>query len=108
SLWEYVFHLQITATIIALVSTVTPALGAFTWYGYSSSIDQTHVLQVIHGLRDGSLHQVVLPYVAGIISFPSFHGATAIVNAYSLRRHRHWFWPFVILDTMMIFSTITT
>jgi hypothetical protein len=108
SLWEYAFHFQVTAAITVLVSTVTPALGVYAWYGFTSSIDQTHVLQAIRGLRDGSLEQIVLPQMEGIISFPSFHAVTAIVVAYSLRRHRRWFWPFVALDTMMVLSTLAT
>src|SRR5699024_3462755 len=108
SLWECVFHLQVTAAITVLISTVTPALGAYAWYGFTSSIDQTDVLRTIHGLRDGSLHQVVLPYVDGIISVPSFHAVVAIVIAFSLRRHPRWFWPFVVLDTLMLLSTLTT
>jgi membrane-associated phospholipid phosphatase len=106
SLWEFVFHFQVTAAITVLVATVTPALGAYAWYGFTSGIDQTHVLQTIRGLRDGGLEQVVLPQLDGLISFPSFHAVTAIVIAYSLRRHRRWFWPFVVLDAMMMFSTI--
>jgi hypothetical protein len=108
SLWECAFHFQVTAAITVLVSTVVPALGAYAWYGYTSSINQTLVLKAIHGLRDGNLVQVVLPHLQGIITFPSFHTVSAIVIVYSLRRHPRWFWPFAILNTMMALSTLTT
>jgi membrane-associated phospholipid phosphatase len=83
------FALALIATLV--IAAIVPAIG--TYYGLGldpasmSNLD-THVyaLQMhdIPALRDGSLRELKLFKLAGVVSFPSFHAASALIYAWAL------------------------
>jgi membrane-associated phospholipid phosphatase len=83
------FALALIATLV--IAAIVPAIG--TYYGLGldpasmTNLD-THVyaLQMhdIPALRDGSLRELKLFKLAGVVSFPSFHAASALIYAWAL------------------------
>jgi membrane-associated phospholipid phosphatase len=108
----FVFAFSIALIITVAISTFVPAVG--TWYGLDIAPSQfaaldsslyTAQLRDILGLRDGSLRHLEMFKLTGIVSFPSFHAASAVLYMWAL-------WPvrFVgplaaALNLLMIAST---
>jgi membrane-associated phospholipid phosphatase len=99
--------------VTTLIATFTPAAGAFYHYQPDAAlIDnltpqtgryfQEHFL----ALHSGTMTSVIITKSVGLIAFPSFHTQAAVLYAWSMRRTKI-FWPFLILNTLMIFSTLT-
>jgi membrane-associated phospholipid phosphatase len=108
----FVFAFSIALIITVAISTFVPAVG--TWYGLGIAPSQfaaldnslyTAQLRDILALREGSLHYLEMFRLTGIVSFPSFHAASAVLYMWAL-------WPvrFVgplgaTLNVLMIAST---
>ncbi len=83
------FALALIATLV--IAAFVPAVGTFYGLGIAaksmSNLD-THIyalqLHDIPALRDGSLRSLELFKLAGIVSFPSFHAASALLYAWAL------------------------
>lgn len=99
--------------VTTLVATFTPAVGAFDFYKPAADlIDnltpgtgryfQEHFL----ALHNGTMRSVTITDSVGLIAFPSFHTQAAILYIWAVRR-TVMFWPFFILNSLMIFSTLT-
>ncbi|GLR48079.1 phosphatase PAP2 family protein [Sphingomonas astaxanthinifaciens] len=85
-----------TLIVVVMVFPLVPAVGPITHYGvaepdYVTATSSRHV-EIIEALRAGSLRTVDVGEVAGLISVPSFHAATALLliwAAWPLRRARY-------------------
>lgn len=108
SLWELVFHFQFTCTTCLLVSTFTPALGAFQWYGFESILNQDAFIADFEALRMGNVDNFSLSALEGLVSFPSFHTAGAVAMSWSLRRRPLLFWSTLPLNAGIVTSTVLT
>ena len=67
-----------------LISGCVPALGAYVHYRVPGAETLNYVLQ-INGLRDGTLTRIDLLQLEGLITFPSFHTALALLFIYVAR-----------------------
>jgi len=108
----FVFAFSLTLIMTLLISTFTPAVG--TWYGLMidpaqfKSLDASMYqaqLRDILALRDGSLRHLELFKITGIVSFPSFHAASAVLYIWALWPVRYVGGAAVILNLMMVAST---
>ena len=59
-----------------------------------------------HALRDGSLNVVELSALDGIITFPSFHAAVAVLLAWAASGIPYLRYPMIILNLLMLLSSI--
>ncbi len=83
------FALALIATLV--IAAFVPAIGTYYGLGIAAAsmpnLD-THIyalqLHDIPALRDGSLRSLELFKLAGIVSFPSFHAASALLYAWAL------------------------
>lgn len=103
------FALALLATTI--VSIFVPAIGTydvldvhpdpkvFTPGGY---LDQLHVLPLV---RDGSLRELSFRSLAGLITFPSFHAASAVLYLWALWPVRGLGPAAAVLNLMMLLAT---
>ncbi len=62
--------------------------------------------KIVLSLRKESLHTVDFAALNGIISFPSLHAAVAVIVPYTLRWTKLLFWPILLLDSLMLISTV--
>jgi membrane-associated phospholipid phosphatase len=108
----FVLAFSLTLIMTLLISTFTPAVG--TYYGLKvdpaqfASLDASMYsaqLRDILALRDGSLRHLELFKITGIVSFPSFHAASAVLYIWALWPVRYVGGAAVVLNLLMIAST---
>lgn len=91
-LQQFVLALNIALAVTLVISMFVPAVG--TYYGLNLSpaetfplLDSTNYaaqLRDIMALRNGSLRHLELYKLVGIVSFPSFHAASAVLYGWAL------------------------
>ena len=91
-LQQFILALNIALVVTIVVSAFIPAIG--TYYGLNVSPSEEFPsinssvyaaqLREILSLRDGSLRQLELYKLAGIVSFPSFHAASGVLYMWAL------------------------
>ena len=91
-LQQFILALNIALAVTIVISVFVPAIG--TYYGLNLSPPESFPsinssvyaaqLRDILLLRDGSLRQLELFKLAGIVSFPSFHAASAALYVWAL------------------------
>ena len=69
---------------------------------------QARYLLHFEELREGVRTVVTWRGAEGLITFPSFHTAWAMLLAWSVRKHKWLFAPSVLLNTAVIIATLTT
>jgi membrane-associated phospholipid phosphatase len=60
---------------------------------------------VIAALRAGTLHEIDLQTLQGLITFPSFHAAGAVMFAWATWSVRAYRWPMVLINAGMMVAT---
>ena len=108
----FVLAFSLTLIMTLVISTFTPAVG--TYYGLNidpaqfSSLDASMYqaqLRDMLALRDGSLRHLELLKITGIVSFPSFHAASAVLYIWALWPVRYVGGAAVVLNILMMAST---
>jgi hypothetical protein len=104
--WMLAFGLALIAT--AAISVFTPAVAAFVYldltpqvYANIASTVYTHV-PTLEALRAGTLHSIHLDNLEGLITFPSFHTAGALMFIWALRTVPFVRWPAIALNGALI------
>ena len=107
--WMLAFGLALIAT--SVLSVFTPAVAAFVYldltpqvYANIASTVYTHV-PTLEALRSGTLHSIPLDNLEGLITFPSFHTAGALMFIWALRTVPYVRWPAIALNTALIAAT---
>jgi hypothetical protein len=107
-LWEFAFHFHLCGLVTMLVSGLFPAECAFTFYGFESLIDQQRFINHFEGLRATTFQTIRLDDIEGLISFPSFHVAGALMVTWGFRGYSAWLWPLIVLNIGLIAATFMT
>jgi len=112
-LQQFVLALNIALAVTIVISVFVPAVG--TYYGLGLSplerfpqLDSTNYaaqLRDIVALRAGSLRHLDLLRLTGIVSFPSFHTASAILYVWAVWPVRAFRWAAIALNGWMIAAT---
>jgi membrane-associated phospholipid phosphatase len=107
-LWELVFHHHVCLTLAVIGLACWPAVCPPAYYGFVPTIDMTRLIHQIRSLHDGTMKVVRLDELDGLVSFPSFHVAGAMMIAWAWRRRLWTLIPIVVLNTAVIVSTFVT
>ena len=103
-LWRYIYQFECVAIVTIILFGLWPS-GVIGEHGIPETISQRPAMTQIIGLRDGTMTTIRFEEGVGIISFPSFHAAAALVVTWALRRT--WcFWPIVALNAALLASTV--
>ncbi|MGB9151996.1 MAG: phosphatase PAP2 family protein [Alphaproteobacteria bacterium] len=97
-LWLYI----VSSLAYVLISAFLPAAGAFGTY--QTALD-TPYLQQFYTLRSGDMKTLDLLQLQGVVQFPSFHLALAVLCAYATWGMRFLFPVFMILNLLVIAAT---
>src|SRR5689334_4079812 len=106
--WMLAFALALIAT--SAISIFTPAMGAFVYlltpevYANIASTVYSPV-PTLAALRSGTLHSIHLDNLEGLIAFPSFHTAAALMFIWALRTVPYVRWPAIALNVALIAAT---
>jgi hypothetical protein len=91
-LQQFTFACVVTLAFTAAISAVVPALGTYQQYGigYDPSVllptGYLEQLRVLPQVRSGALRMLEIDKMVGIVTFPSFHAAAAILFIWA-------YWP---------------
>lgn len=102
---ELAWLFVITLLIILPLSMVLPAEGAWAHYGVSH-LTSAYYLSDFYAIRDGSMKIIDLSRINGIIQFPSFHAALALILILT-SRGTFLFAVFLPLNILIIVSALT-
>lgn len=108
----FVTAVTLSGLITVLISGAMPAMAYFVHLGLtpadypnlSPGADFVHK-GAMEGLRDGSFRILALDEGEGIITFPSYHAALAVIFAAALWKLRWLRWPGLALNMLMIVAT---
>jgi membrane-associated phospholipid phosphatase len=106
----------IAAYGVALISTIAifvfvPAVGAFVYFDLTPAqyaalpIDVYTPARTLDALRSGAIKMIRLNDLEGLIAFPSFHTAAAILYAWALWPVKPIRWPIAALNVAIISTT---
>lgn len=101
---EFVWLFVLTLLIIIPFSWLIPAEGAWAYYGVAH-LTSAYYLPDFFALRDGTMQEIVVGKMTGIVQFPSFHTALALILIYATRGIRILFPASLGLNALMIAST---
>lgn len=111
-LQQFVAALAIALLITIALSIAVPAIGVYQTLGLASGdVPNVNILaftlaqQDILAVRDGALRHLDLFSLAGIVTFPSFHAASAVLYAWAFAPVRVFGPVSLVLNILMIVST---
>ena len=104
---EFVWLFVITLLITVALAWVMPAEGAFAHYRVSH-LTNAYYLHDFNVLRAGGMPEIAMARVTGIVQFPSFHAAMALMLIYAYRGISYLFPISILLNLVMIASSLTT
>jgi len=106
ALWEFaaVFHLCSIITVIVVA--LCPAMAPAAYFGFDPIWNGARFIDQFAGLRDGTLLVVRSNNLEGMVTMPSFHAAGGMMVTWAFRRHRVWFWPLLVVNTLLVLSTV--
>lgn len=99
---EFMRLFSVATLLVIVISGPFPAAGAWKHYAVGTPLDLS--LSHFELLRNGSLHEIPLRQMQGLISIPSLHAAMAVLLVYAMRGTL-LLPPFVILNAAMLVST---
>lgn len=111
---RFVAAFMLAALLTIFFAAVFPAFGGYVHYNIdvASQFPNLHPAAArVHelpmgGMRDGTTRILAFP-LEGIVTFPSFHSALAVVITYASWPLRRLFWPVATLNFIVLMSTPT-
>jgi hypothetical protein len=109
---EFTFAFGAALAVTTILSALMPAIGVYAQIGLDpatlKNIDPRAYLDQLRDLpptREGGLRHLALLGLGGIVTFPSFHAASAVLYAWALWPAR-WFRPLIVLvNGLMLAAT---
>jgi hypothetical protein len=108
-LYRYLRAHGMALAVTIVVFFFFPARAAFAFYlapGTPLPGNAKHYGAVIQGLRDGSFTTIDLAHLGGIITFPSFHAAMAILFVWAVWPARRFRLPMVAVNLLMWLAAV--
>jgi membrane-associated phospholipid phosphatase len=103
---ELLWCLMASIAIIVPVSALLPAAGAWLEYDALRFGNEAQVHDFL-AMRAGTMHELDLTRLEGLINLPSFHTTLGVLYAYVLRGRRILFGGATLLNAVMIVSVLT-
>jgi membrane-associated phospholipid phosphatase len=111
--WQFVLAWSIALAMCVMIFPFAPALGGYLHYQLEpKDFPEVRVLATwlfvapFHALRDGSLSIVELSTLDGIITFPSYHAAVAVLLAWAASGIPYLRYPMIVLNLVMLVSAV--
>jgi hypothetical protein len=107
--WRFVHAWLLTLLICITIFAVAPALSPYVHYGVTPADVPALTVnagwrpaEIIGHIRDGAIHTLSSSTMSGLITFPSFHSAGAVLLGWGFRRVPLVGWAFVALNAAML------
>ncbi len=102
--WELPWLLLVSSIILIPFSIFSPALGPFAYFHINES---TPYIQIITDLHNGTFRTLDFHTMQGVVTFPSFHAASAIMLTYAARGTKALFPGILVINILMFLATPT-
>lgn len=106
--WDLAFSFAFGATLCGMIAVIYPAVGTYAHYHIAPDVIAglpkgagTFYLPVFESLRSGAVTTIDFVKLTGVVTFPSFHGAIALMTAFALRGLR-WLAPFAWIWSALV------
>jgi hypothetical protein len=110
-LQEFILAFTLALTVTTVISAFVPALGIFSLLGEGaaaypnvSAPAYAESLREMPQVRDGSLRHLELLGLKGLVTFPSFHTASAVLYLWALWPVR-WFRPIAVAANILMIAS---
>ncbi len=97
---DFIFLFMATSLVIVVLSSLLPAAGAFVYYNPPAALRDVvgHDAGLWHlkhfeALRSGAMRAIDPAAIEGLVTFPSFHAALAVITAWAFWRTRFLAYP---------------
>ncbi|HWW89050.1 MAG TPA: phosphatase PAP2 family protein [Vicinamibacterales bacterium] len=107
-LWEFAFHFHVCLIVTVSALVIWPALGPAAYHGFAPTVDMTRLVEQVKGFHEGTMTVVRFDDLQGLVSFPSFHVAGALIVTWAFRSRRGFFIPLLALNGGLVISTFIT
>lgn len=104
---RFILRLMVAALIVLPFLMVFPAVGNFAGYNLEPTAHQSEFRDYFKSLHDGDCTTVSFFVLEGLITFPSYHTAWALILAASFPRRPALLAVMVPLNLLVIVSTLT-
>jgi len=111
--WTFLMAWLGTLFVTCALFVLFPGVGAYAHFGLAAADvpamrDPTpwHQATVLSELRAGTLHHIGFVDLDGIVTFPSFHAAAAVLLAWAASSMRAIRWPAILLNGAMLISAV--
>ena len=111
--WTFLAAWLVTLFVTCALFTLFPGVGAYAYFGLAAADvpamrDPTpwHQAALLAELRAGTLHHIGFVDLDGIVTFPSFHAAAAVILAWAAWPMRGIRWPAILLNGAMLISAV--
>lgn len=109
---EMIGIVMLSSLMCVIVSGILPSAGALAYYHPDASfymqnqpvVDLAYK-QAFFDMRSGALRHLSLSGLHGLVAFPSYHVGLSVILMVAFRGVKGWFWPIVVLNTLVILST---
>ena len=101
--WELLWAFLVSCLICIVFEALVPAVGPF--YYYHALLGEPFVAEIL-SVHAGTVNVIGKTPVLGLIEFPSFHVALAVIYTYATRGMRIFFPTFLLLNLVMIVATL--
>jgi membrane-associated phospholipid phosphatase len=111
---QFLSALAVSTVLVLLICGFVPAVGAYAYYavtdGQLGHLKGTGAgvwhLEHFYALRDGTLRYIDLQKTEGLVTFPSYHTAIAVLSGWSLWRVRWLALPSASYSAVVILTTL--
>jgi len=103
---DYVWTIMLSLLVIVPISMLWPAGGAWVQYGLTEGANLAQIRDFM-ALRGGTMRELDLAQLEGLINFPSFHATLGVLFMYALRGRGWLCTASVALNVVMILSVLS-
>ena len=110
---DFIFLFMATSLVIVVLSSLLPAAGAFVFHNPPAALRDVvgHDAGIWHlrhfeALRSGAMRAIDPAAIEGLVTFPSFHAALAVITVWACWRTRFLAYPVLALNAVVIVSAV--
>ena len=106
--WTFLFAWALAMAVTMALFPLFPAVGPIVHHDVAlpGITAREGFLDVFFGARDGSLRELGITTIRGMVTMPSFHAAAAVMLGWGFAGLRYVKWPFLLLNILMFAATI--
>jgi hypothetical protein len=108
AMWEYAFHFHVCSAITLACLALWPVAIPGPYYGFKMAFNLSRFVEQFSGVYSGAITTIRPEDMEGLVSFPSFHVAGAVMVTWALRQSRVWMAILLPINLLLTAATVLT